>query len=235
MTSPQIDLAQTLTKVTALLLETTNPDGLLGDLADLSVATLPGATACGVTLSGPDHRPRTVAFSNELAHHVDDIQYELGDGPCLEAMRTDTVIHSGDLREESRWAPFPEQAARRGVLSVMSLPMELPARTLGVFNLYSNDVAAFDADQEAIGRVFSEHAGLVVGAAERYLATLETTAHLQDALSSRAVIDQAKGIIMGQRRCTADEAFQQLVAVSQDHNIKLRDVATALVQSMTRP
>jgi GAF domain-containing protein len=226
-------LARALSQVATLLLEDPQSDHLLHRLAELCADTIPASVSCGITLSGPDRRPRTIASSGDLATTIDEIQYTIDDGPCLQALRTDAVVRCDDLATDRRWSPFPERAVRRGVRSTLSLPMELPGNKRGVFNLYGPQPSAFDDSDVAVGTVFAEHSGLVVAAAERYLESLELTAHLQDALTSRAVIDQAKGIIMGQRHCSADDAFAQLVAVSQHNNIKLRDVASSLVESVT--
>jgi AmiR/NasT family two-component response regulator len=99
----------------------------------------------------------------------------------------------------------------------------------GALNIYGQEPAAFDDDTVLLAQTFAGYAAVALANAHLYHSTASLAQHMQAAMESRAVIEQAKGIIIGERRCTADEAFAVLTKVSQDSNRKVRDVAAALV------
>ena len=127
-----------------------------------------------------------------------------------------------------RWPEFTAAAAEAGIRSILSVPL-VAQRPLGALNLYSRTAEGYDETAEETAVLFSEQAAVACANAEVYWRTYSLTEHLREALESRDVIGQAKGILMVRRGCTPDTAFEALRKVSQHRNIKLRQIAEQVV------
>jgi GAF domain-containing protein len=217
-----------LSELAGLLMSTSTFDDLMQAVADLAARAVPAASTCGITLSENGH-VITVASADGLARLLDEQQYELDIGPCLEAIRTGTVVRCDDLTTEARWDGYPARAVVHGVRSVHSTPLLVADRPIGAMNLYSQAVDAFDDHSRAIAAQLAALTAATITAALRHYDQATLTDHLRAALSSRSVIDQAIGIIMGMQRCPPEVAFDVLRTVSQNRNIPLREVAADLV------
>ncbi len=223
---------QGLAELQGLLLSTSSLDEFLNYLVVLAVRTLDAVGAAGVTLQ-PDRRPRTVASSDEVATRVDEVQYHHEEGPCLEALATDTVVDIPDLSAETRFRKFTANALALGVRSVLSLPLAGPdAHTVGALTLYSFYPRAYQQATCEQAQTFAGNAAGAIAVALRMANQAELTDNLRTALDSRTVIDQALGILMAQQRCGAEEAFAILRSASQHRNVKLRQVAAEVVESV---
>ena len=202
---------------------------LLQQVAHLAVTTVPGSMATSITqLKGG--RPSTVAVTADLWRQVEDEQFARGDGPCLHAAREHVTVHIDDTRSEPRWPTVAAAATANGARSMLSIPMTVGTDLAGSLNLYGRSPAVFDESATQIAEAFAAYAGVVAVNAHAYASATELAENLQKAMLSRASIEQAKGIIMAERRCSPDDAFQVLVTLSQQTNRKLRDVALALVE-----
>jgi GAF domain-containing protein len=209
-------------------LSETSLDQVLHRVAELAKRTLPGASEVSVTLIR-DSKARTVAATGPLALTIDQWQYEQGHGPCLDASAGATTLSVPDMTEETRWPDWATRATETGARSSLSVGLPVQERVTGALNIYGVDPKAFDDETITLAETFAGYAAVALANAHLYDATATLAQQMQTAMRSRAVIEQAKGIIMGQRRCTADEAFALLSKVSQDSNRKLREVAEALV------
>ncbi|MCG5468485.1 GAF and ANTAR domain-containing protein [Micromonospora sp. LAH09] len=212
----------------------TDLSGVLTQVSELARRTIPGAEEVSVTLLKQEG-PHTAAFSGELALRLDELQYEYEQGPCLEAAREAAVVSVPDMAEEARWPQWAARAVQGGALSSLSIGFPIQETVLGALNIYGIEPGAFDDDAVTLAQTFAGYAAVALANAHLYDTTATLAAQMQSAMQSRAVIEQAKGIIMGERRCTPDEAFAVLAKVSQDSNRKLRDVAAALVERAARP
>lgn len=229
MSQEASDLNQlALSELAGLLLATETFEELMQQIARLAARTIPGATTCGITFAENKHVV-TVGSADPLARLLDEQQYELDDGPCLQALDTARVVSAPDLRHEARWDGYPARALTNGIEAVYSSPLLVHDRAIGVLNVYADRAHAFDPSaQQTIAQLTSMTAATVTAALRHYdEATL--TDHLRNALSSRSVIDQAMGIIMATQRCTPKAAFDILRTVSQNRNIPLREIAAELV------
>jgi GAF domain-containing protein len=226
--TPRQDTGPDSGDLVALLASGGDLTSFLGDLVELAARQVSPAEACGLTLSR-DSTGVTVASTGPLAQRADERQYEMDAGPCLESMRTGTVVRVDDMAAEDRWAPYPAQAAQLGVRSSLSLPLVVGEHSRGALNLYATAPGAFSADDEATA---ARWAGQVTGAlavALRLADGDDRADALVGGLDTRARIGQAVGLLMAQERCTADQAFDLLRIASQRRNVKLRDVAASLV------
>lgn len=186
---------------------------------------------CAVTLLR-DRRAGTVASSSERAGLLDEIQYAYGDGPCLTAAREHRLVHIPDLRASDVWPGYTDDAARHGIRSVLAVPFELAGEADAGLNLYSDRPGKYDA--AAIGAVEHEvrSASKALRLALRLAGHRDAEEHLGAAMRSRTTIDLAVGIVMGQNRCSQEEAFGILAAASSHRNVKLRDLAAELVATV---
>jgi GAF domain-containing protein len=200
---------------------------LLQRVADLAVDQLEGCDLAGVTLVDGE-KPTTAVFTDAEAPEIDTAQYETGRGPCVDAYRTGEILQIHDTLTETRWPEFAAAAAEHGVRSTLSLPLHTDDSILGALNLYARTVSAFDGNDQIVS-VFVAHAATSLANSHAYWAAQTLSEQLQEALESRAVIEQAKGILIAEHACDADAAFEMLRTRSQHENRKLRDVAAGIV------
>lgn len=199
-------------------------------VAELAVSTIAACDTCGVTLTEDRRTPARVA-TDALADRVDDIQYGVGKGPCIDAVKTGEFLGIDDMASETRWPEFTTRAAEEGVTASYSAPLKVGSRILGALNMYSRKTR-FDEPDRQVAVDFSRQAAIVLANASAYERTRVLVDQLNEALQSRDLIGQAKGIIMVREGIDADDAFNLLRKQSQSSNIKLRDVAGQIVKSV---
>lgn len=197
-------------------------------IAEFAVQAIPGADGAGLTML-EDDRPQTVVASTEFVHAVDDVQYGLGEGPCLLAVESGRTQTSGSLGGEARWPRFGPRVGRMGVHSVMSLPLLLPDRVIGAMNVYAHSKDAFGPEAIRIGEAFARPAAVSVHNTQILAQSQRLADQLAAALTNRAVIDQALGVIMSRTGAGPDEAFDRLRAMSQSQHRKVSEVARVLL------
>jgi GAF domain-containing protein len=229
-----LDPTEAFAELGHIKLSETDLDSVLKKVADLARRTIPGADEVSVTLIRGT-RAQTAAFTGELALKLDESQYETGYGPCLDASRAAATFSVPDMTAENRWPRWAGDALKHGVNSSLSVGLPVQETVTGALNIYATKPEAFDDDAVVTARTFAGYAAVALANAHLYDATATLAEQLQTAMASRAVIEQAKGIIMAERRCTAAEAFALLSKISQDSNRKVRDVAAALVQRAEKP
>ena len=166
-------------------------------VASLACAELPGCDAGSVTLWREGH-PYTVVSTDDLAQHIDDAQYEVLEGPCLDASRYGTTYVVTDMRADGRWPTFCAVAARRGALASLSVPLVVRGESIGALNLYSRTPGGFDGD-EAGGQAFAGQAAVAIENARVLQASRADADRLNAALGLAAGREQAKGRAMAER------------------------------------
>jgi GAF domain-containing protein len=227
-------LGAALSELAGLLLSTDSFEQLLQGVAELSVKTIKPVETCGITLAQED-RVITAASADALARQLDEQQYKRESGPCLEALVTGEVVEAEDLATEKRWNGYPAVAMTHGILAILSTPLIVDDKPVGVLNLYARAPHAFSAVDRQLASLLAGQAAIAVTAALRHYDEVTLADHLRIALSSRSVIDQAIGIVMAQQRCDAQAAFATLRTISQKRNVKLRNVAAEMVDAIRRP
>ncbi|MGH3896958.1 MAG: GAF and ANTAR domain-containing protein [Pseudonocardiaceae bacterium] len=232
--SVAVGVGAALSELAGLLLSTESFEELIQGVAELSVRVIEPVATCGITLA-QDDRVFTVASADALAEQLDEQQYEYETGPCLQALASGEVVEAVDLATEDRWNGYPTIAMAHGILAVLSTPLIVDGKPMGVLNLYARAPHTFSAVDRQLAGLLAGQAAIAVTAALRHYDEVTLAEHLRVALSSRSVIDQAIGIVMAQLRCSPDEAFASLRTISQRQNIKLRVVAAELVDATWRP
>jgi GAF domain-containing protein len=233
MAHESIEALSALTELGRLKLGETDLNGVLQRVADLARRGLTGAAEVSVTLVR-DRRAYTAAYTGEIALRLDELQYEQDGGPCLEAAARQATVAVPHAATDDRWSGWAVRAAAAGMGSVLSVGMPILDDFTGALNIYGQVPEAFDEATVALAQTFVGYAAVALANVHRYDTTATLAQHMQAAMESRAVIEQAKGIIMGRRRCGPEEAFAVLSRVSQSTNRKLRDVAADLVADVQR-
>jgi GAF domain-containing protein len=205
---------------------------VLEQVLQIARRVLPVQVEASITLISADG-PSTVAFTGESALALDERQYEDERGPCLECAATRTLLSAPDLASDPRWPRLAAAAQERGIRSSLSIPLPMQREVAAALNLYATEPGAFDDDTADLAQTFAAHAAVAVANAYLYETTAALAEQMKQAMTSRAVIEQAKGIIMRDRSCSADEAFDALVQISQGSHLKLREVAQRLVDQVS--
>ena len=203
----------------------------LDDLVRLAVERVPAARWASLTvLQGK--RFRTEASTDDRATQADVLQYDLGFGPCVDAVLVDSVYVSGDVAGDGRWLEWGERvSAELGVRSVLSQRLRLSgdAGVIAGLNIYSDAADPFDEHARAIGLVLATHGGLLMNTVRAN----DRVRNLERALESNREIGVAIGVLMNQHLLSQAQAFDVLRAASQDSNRRLADLATEVVHTGT--
>jgi GAF domain-containing protein len=220
-----------------LLLPDTPLTDVLQRVTQLACRTVANCEMAGITVE-QHGKLETPVFTDARAPLIDQAQYDADTGPCVDAFRTGAILTIPDTAVDTRWPDFSRAATAASVRSTLSVPMDVSGNrteVLGALNLYSEVPDAFDAEAVASAESLAQQAAIVVANAQAYWGAKELSEQLQQAMESRAVIEQAKGILMAQSHVPAEEAFQILVRASQRENRKLREIAVEIVQRTVRP
>lgn len=204
---------------------------VLAEVTETAAQGIPGAESTSITLVRGD-RGFTAAHFGAMALAADELQYEHGYGPCLDAGRGNVVLRVDDMRTEDRWPDYAPRVLATGVRSSLSIPLPYQGTSIGALNIYSSVPGAFaSAESLDAGLQVAETIAVAVVNADAHARLSEQARNMRVAMDSRAVIEQAKGVLMAQRHVNADEAFDILREASQRYNRKLRDIATGIVAS----
>ena len=206
---------------------------LLTRVATYAVRAIPGADGAGLTLL-EDDRANTIVATAAFVSEIDDIQYGIGQGPCITAAREGQTVMSGSLGSDPRWRKFGGTVARLGVHSVLSLPLVTPDRVVGAMNVYAHDRHVFDERAAELGEIYAVPAAVAVQNAQVLAQTQRLAAKLESALETRGVIDRAIGIMMSRSGGTEDQALARLRALSQNEHHKLAVVARQIIDDAVR-
>jgi GAF domain-containing protein len=205
----------------------------LHQVAELTIEALPQTDHVGVTLL-VDGKLKTSVFTHPEVPEIDRAQYRSGDGPCIAAYREGVPYTIDSTLVPGRWQAFRDSAARHGVLSTLSLPLISHSGPIGALNMYAESERAYTEEDQEVGQLFATQAAFLLANAQAYWDARTLSENLEQAMRSRATIEQAKGIIMRSVGCGPEQAMQMLIRQSQDENIKLRDVAAQLVKDTAR-
>ena len=187
---------------------------------------IPGVEEGSISVVFGRRRVTSQAPTGKLPAQVDAIQEETQQGPCLDAAYQHQTVRVDDLATEDRWPLFAQRASAAGAASMLSLQLYVEGDNLGALNLYARTANAFTDESEQVGLLFAAHAAIAYAGVRK-----ET--QLAQALVSRDLIGQAKGILMERYKISGERAFLVLTRVSQSSNRKLHDVADELVRRGT--
>lgn len=229
----ELGLAAGLAGLAGLVAGAGPVEQLLREVASFTLSAVPGADGAGVTMLDTGE-PDTIVASAQFVRDVDNIQYRLGEGPCISAAAEGRTQGSAALGEDGSWPTFGPRAAQLDINSALSLPLIVNGDVLGALNVYAHARDAFDGSAHRIGELFAGPAAIAVHNARLLEQTQRQAARLETALTNRSTIDQAIGIIMARSGVTSAEAFVRLRIMSQHQHIKLIHVAAKLVEEAIR-
>lgn len=201
---------------------------VLTEITTLARKAIPAFEAASITLIRGE-RAFTATYDGQMALDADEMQYERGYGPCIDAGLAGQVMVIDDMASEQRWPDYCRAVAATGIGSSLSIPLPFQGTTIGALNGYARRVHAFGEDDRAPAEEVASWIALALGHADSAAQTSEELSHLKTAMKSRAVIEQAKGILVERFKITEEMAFTMLARASQTRNIKLREVASELV------
>lgn len=214
-------LAQTLGDLAVEMQAQRSTADTLRVIVEGAAHVVPGARWAGVSMI-EGRKVVAKVPTDPIVAKLDDLQTELGEGPCITALRDHHTVLIADMSAETRWPQFCATAMQLGIHSLLSFQLFVRSENLGALNLYSAQTGVFSEDSIEVGTILAQHAAVaLVGATGE--------GHLQSALATRDIIGQAKGILMHRNRLSSVQAFALLTRTSQETNMKLVDVARWLV------
>ncbi len=222
------ELAERMAEIAALLLSEDSADTSVRQLAELSLELIPGSAAAGVVAAGDV--AWTHAASSPAVAELHQVQLQSGDGPVAEALRYGEARRIDDTIAEERWPQICRAMAREHLLSCLVLPLRTDRSPGGALAIYGPERNAFTGASHDLALLFAAQGGVAVRNAAAYRNCQKLVENLQTALASRAVIEQAKGIIVAEYGVAPEVAFKRLSVLSQNTNRKLREIAADVVE-----
>jgi GAF domain-containing protein len=222
------DLGRALAEAARAIHVSTDIDETLHTIASTALTSLRGFDAVGISTIDKSGNVTTRAATGDLVWKLDALQYELGEGPCVDTLRDEQIVVAPRIRHDQRWPHFVPRAVELGLQSQLALKLFLDKEgTLGGLNLYSTRSEEVHPDAEGVAELFATHAAIALGNAREIDA-------LNEGMSTRSTIGQAIGMLMAQYTLSDDAAFGLLVRMSSTSNVKLRDIAAQLVQEANK-
>ncbi|MFN2560187.1 MAG: GAF and ANTAR domain-containing protein [Jatrophihabitans sp.] len=232
------DLATALAELSQMVSDVDDIEDVLVQIAAFALVAIPGADGAGVTLVRSGERaPAGLAWSvtSDLVGEIEHLQYEVcGEGPCLTAMRTARSLTSGSLGSDARWPRLGGRVARLSVHSALAVPLTVGGIVVGAINIYAHERDAFTEHAVTLADQFAGPAAISVYNTGRLRTAQDHAVHLQTALGSRSVIDQAIGIVRSRSGGSEQEAFDRLRQASRAEKKKLALIAQQLVDEAVR-
>jgi len=222
------ELAGQLSELARQLQKGYDFEATLATMVHAALELIPGAVDASISVARARRAITSHAPSSDLPRTVDALQEQYGEGPCLDAAYHQRIVRVADLGREPRWPSFAAAAAAAGATSMLCFQLWVEGDNLGALNVYGAASEVFDAEAEEIGVLVAAHAAVAFADATRI-------GGLQEAVATRDLIGQAKGILMERFKITAQQAFLILTTASQRSNLKLREVAEQLTTTGALP
>jgi GAF domain-containing protein len=225
------ELAVVFARMSGLLLSRETVDTAVDFVASLAAEVIAGSVGAGVSLMDGTGRRTTKAASDPLVERADQLQYDLDEGPCLQAVADRVVYRIDDLTTETRWRRWCGRAAGLGMRSTLTVPLIVGEQCLGALKVYALEPGAFGDREERLVSLFAAQASVLLANVKSYDDVQRFSDRLTAALRDRDAVATAKGVLMGRGHVDVDTAFAQLVSLSERDGKPLRDVAWALLRS----
>lgn len=227
-----VSVDEAIRHLSQLILREETLDTTLLRIVELADRAIPDTIGVSITLKDKG-KPFTAAATSPAVQAIDEQEYAVDEGPCISAMETGEIHRLPDVDHEERWPKFTEVCRREGLGSTFGVPLRVGDEVYGAMNVYAAVPHAFKEEHEQAAQLLADQAGVALANSRTYDECSAKISQLEQALESRIVIEQAKGVIMARERCAADTAFAALRTRSQRQNRKLRDIAEEVVASAT--
>ncbi len=222
--------AESLIALAEILVTEQSLEKTLCQVLKLACEALAGGDEGGITLleaAGPD----TAIATSDVARRVDRSQYDAETGgPCLDAYRRQEIFRIDSTASDPRWPDFGRAAVAEGLGSALSVPLVVSGDGLGALNLYCHRENGFPAADERLAAKLSSCASVALANARGYWRAARLSDQLQQALATHGITEQATGIVIAQRGCSAEHALHVLTAAAQRNRLTLTEVAADLVR-----
>ena len=223
-----VDLAAEMSRLALSFEDEGDLQATLDAIVSAAVGTVPGAEHASISMVRGRRHVTTRAATGDLPRRSDQIQYDTGEGPCLDALYERRTVRLPEMATETRWPAFAAAAHELGVGSMLAVQLYVKGDDLGALNLMSSVPNGFEEDAEHVALLFASHAAVAIIGAEK-------EEQLRDALGRRDIIGQAMGIVMERYGLTAPRAFSVLTRLSQNSNRKLFELAAEITDSRDLP
>jgi GAF domain-containing protein len=228
------ELSLVFARMSGLLLSEETVTTALGLIGSLALETVPGACGAGVTLVESRGRRRTSGATDRRVEEADRIQYELDEGPCLDATATRQVVRVDDIANDPRWPRWSARAAPLGLRTALSAPLVAGDEALGAIKVYGDAPGGFDKHAEQLLSMFAAQAAIFVANLQSFERARRVSEQLRKTVRNRDMVGMAKGMLMARDGVDEDTAFALLVARSHEDGVPLLDVARTLIESSVR-
>jgi GAF domain-containing protein len=227
------ELAAVFARMSGLLLSRETVETSLGLVSSLALDTVPGAVGAGVTLVDARGRKRSSGSTDARVEQADDLQYQLGEGPCLTAVAARQLIRLDDVATDPRWPRWSRAVAPLGLHAALSAPLVAGEESLGALKVYA-DAGTFDGHGERLISMFAAQAAVLVANVQSYERAQRLSDDLRRAMESRDLVSMAKGMLMAREGVDEPTAFDMLVARAGQNGATLHDAARSLVDTAVR-
>jgi GAF domain-containing protein len=232
---PQADeLAAVFARTSGLLLSSQTVDTALQVLTTLATETVRESDCAGVTLLDEHGERTTTAATHPDVRRMDELQYELDEGPCITAWERRTAVRIDDLTCDDRWPRWAAAAAATGMRATLSAPLVAGDEALGALKVYSRRPAAFDAHDEHLLTMFAAHSAVLLRHVRSYEDARQVSAALRASLRSRDVVNIAKGVLMAREGVDERAAFLLLSRRAARDGRPLRELAESIADTTAR-
>ena len=225
-------LAWALDQMTGLVLSRETVETALELVTSLAATATAGSLGAAVTVVD-ERGARSRAASGPVAEQADALQYELGEGPCLTARRTRTVVRIDDTTTDGRWPRWNEAAGRLGVRSVLSAPLTAAGESIGAMKVYCERPANYGPHDEHVMRLLAAQAAILLVNSQSLQDARRLSRQLTDALAARDVVAQATGVLLARGAAGRQDAFATLASTARRSGRSVEDVARALLAAVT--
>lgn len=222
-TVPERSLTQAIADATRSFFAPSSLQDTLRGVTESARTLIPAVDCADILVVAGPKRYQSHAATSELPVRLDAIQERLGEGPCIDAARSELFVRCDDFRSDARWPRFGPEAVKAGVLSSLSFRLYTDKDTIGALNVFALTSDAFSDEDEDLGTVLATHAAVALYAANK-------TEQFTSGLASRDIIGQAKGMVMERYGLDAVQAFDLLSRLSQTENIPVAQLAADLVK-----
>lgn len=224
MSEHELRIAHALNEAAKLMHAPASLDETLDAIVGAALATVPGFTHVGITITHRDGTLETRSGTDQLVWDLDEVQYKLREGPCYDAITEAGVCVVENARHDQRWPRYMPEAVQRGLRAQLAVGLYQDEHSLGGLNLYSTSSDEIDDDAVDIAELFAAQAAIALGRSRH-------DSQMSHALQARKTIGQAIGIVQERYALSEERAFQYLIRASSTSNMKLRDVAAELVRT----
>ena len=236
------ELHAVFARVSGLLLTEHVAGPAIAKIAQAAFESIPGSIGAGATLIDAQGRPTSRAATSPLVEEADQLQYELGEGPCLSAWATAATVRVDDAATETRWPRWSRASAQRGLMSCLSVPLLLPggngngpAQPIGALKVYSDRPSAFGAGSEHLLELLATPAAVMLANIQAHEIAEQLSVALKESLHSRSVIEMAKGVLMERLKLDERAALRALIDRSRQEEAPLFAVALRVLDRPAEP